>query len=401
LLRLPSLCTFSVVLTQRTRKCLILFHYGVRIFACCCVLSFLIEPSVGRAQQSTITNDWAVEIGCLSDSSPAIGLDGTIYFGDFLGRLWALSAEGKRKWVFGTGLEIISSPAIGADGTIYCGSRDRNLYALRPNGTKLWSFETGGWVDSSPAIADDGTIVFGSWDGTFYALNPAGSKKWGFQTGAAIVSSAAIDRQGRIYFGSHDRKLYAIEADGKKAWEFSTSGPILSSPALDEAGNIYFTSVDGSLYALKPDGVLRWRLRTGGITGASPVIGLEETVYIGVNKQVWAVGCDGKKQWERLATSDEYQQPIEASPVALADRSLGVVSGYGLLIDFDLEWRPNWAFYLYGHGYATPAVGASGSVYIAGAYKQFFSIPAKVPLAKTTWPKFRANPRNTGNVAGM
>jgi hypothetical protein len=122
-------------------------------------------------------------------------------------------------------------------------------------------------------------------------------------------------------------------------------------------------------------------------------------VYVGVNKEIWAVGCDGKKIWERPATTDEYQQPIEASPVALADKTLEVISGYGLLINVDPGWRPNWAFYVYGHGYSTPAVGASGSVYIAGAYKQFFSIPAKVPLARTSWPKFRGNARNTGNVA--
>ena len=50
--------------------------------------------------------------------------DGTIYFGTFNGRLWAVNPNGTKKWVFRAGREIKSSPAIGADGIIYFGCRD-------------------------------------------------------------------------------------------------------------------------------------------------------------------------------------------------------------------------------------------------------------------------------------
>ena len=99
------------------------------------------------------TNEWTLAYNSLSDSSPAIAPDGTIYFGTFDGKLWAVNPDGSRKWVFKAGREIKSSPAVGADGTIYFGCRDRRFYAVRPDGKKKWEFKTGAWVDSSPAIA--------------------------------------------------------------------------------------------------------------------------------------------------------------------------------------------------------------------------------------------------------
>src|SRR5215831_2143620 len=97
-----------------------------------------------------LTNQWTVLIDSTSDSSPAIAPDGTIYFGTWDGKLWALNDDGTRKWVFTAGREIKSSPAIGGDGTVYFGSRDRNFYAVAPDGKKKWSFGADAWIDSSP-----------------------------------------------------------------------------------------------------------------------------------------------------------------------------------------------------------------------------------------------------------
>src|SRR5579862_5952903 len=117
---------------------------------------------------------WTNRLGVLSDSSPAVGPDGTIYAGSFAGNLWALNPSGSVKWKFRAGLEIKSSPAVAADGTIYFGSRDRKIYALTSAGREKWHFDTGAWVDSSAAIGSDGTVYFGSWDKSFYALRPDG-----------------------------------------------------------------------------------------------------------------------------------------------------------------------------------------------------------------------------------
>src|SRR5438309_173854 len=93
-------------------------------------LSALLAVSfaMGRCRATEyLTNDWSLGITTSSQTCPAIGSDGTIYFGTFTGRLWAVRPDGSRQWVFRAGLEIQSSPALGADGTIYFGSRDRKL----------------------------------------------------------------------------------------------------------------------------------------------------------------------------------------------------------------------------------------------------------------------------------
>ena len=102
-----------------------------------------------------------------------------------------------------------SSPAIGTDGTIYVGSWMGYLYALNPNGTLKWRFQTGDSLASSPAIGADGTIYVGSSDNYIYALNPDGKLKWNYQTGDNVASSPAIGADGTVYIGSNDSYLYA------------------------------------------------------------------------------------------------------------------------------------------------------------------------------------------------
>ena len=63
-------------------------------------------------------------------------------------------------WEFKTGGAIgDSSPAIGSDGTVFFGSEDKKLYAINGKSElKLWEFETGGRELYSPSIGTDGTV---------------------------------------------------------------------------------------------------------------------------------------------------------------------------------------------------------------------------------------------------
>ena len=110
---------------------------------------------------------WVKHLGSFFDSCAAIAPDGTVYvtcygylnFKDFSGgKLAAFTPSGVEKWEFKTVSDIKSSPAIGGDGTIYFGGRDRKFHAISPKGREKWSFAVKGWVDSSPAIGADGTI---------------------------------------------------------------------------------------------------------------------------------------------------------------------------------------------------------------------------------------------------
>jgi len=338
------------------------------------------------------TNQWLLPF-VISDSSPAIENDGTIYVGTFLQKLWAVDSNGVTRWQFTTGSEVKSSPAIGPDGTIYFGCRDRKFYAVSPEGKKKWAFTTGGWVDSSPALGRDGTIYFGSWDRHFYALNPDGTRKWQFETGGAIDSSPAVDADENIYFGSHDKKFYSLAPDGRKRWEYATGGQINSSPALNGEGVIYFTSVDGFCYALNRDGGLRWRLKTGGATESSPVIGADGMIYLGVNNFLWTITPEGTKRSE-----NDLLHPIRASPTIVEDNVIYVLFGYGYLVALDADQHTLWFYNLTNPSYASPGIGADGSLYALSLHDAFCALDTHRPLARTPWSKFRANARNTGHV---
>jgi outer membrane protein assembly factor BamB len=356
-----------------------------------CLAMIVCGALIAAAQAPT--NIWTLTFNSMSDSSPAISPDGTIYFGTFDGKLWAGNPDGSRKWVFKAGTEIKSSPAVGADGTIYFGCRDRKFYAVGPDGKKKWAFKTGAWVDSSPAIATDGTIYFGSWDKNLYALKSNGAKAWEFATGGPVVCSPAIGANGTIFFGSHDRKFYALSPDGKKLWEFATGGPIVSSPALDWDGAIYFTSVDGCLYVLENEGRLKWKLNTLAIREGSAVLGTNGMLFQSSNDGVWAITAEGKRVG--FGGTDD----LDGTPAVTADGGVIFVFRGGDLVRHDFWKLSGWRYYLFPCGLASPAIADSGTIYVPTAMTHcLVAIHATSPLAKTPWPKFRGNSRNTGNL---
>jgi outer membrane protein assembly factor BamB len=349
---------------------------------------------VCRAQDGG-TNLWTLKIANQEcDSSPALAPDGTIYQATFDGKLLAVTPQGEIKWTFKAGREIKSSPAVGSDGTIYFGSRDRKFYAVTPQGKLEWTFATGAWVDSSPAIAADGTIYFGSWDKNFYALNPDGSKKWVFVTGGIVDSSPAIGGDGTIYFGSHDKALYALAPDGKLRWSFLTQGQIISSPAVNSDGTIYFSSTDGNLYALDSGGAEKWRLHTGGVTASSPVLDSQGLIYLAVNNFNTAVTKGGTNLWARPSNL-----PIDASPTAVANETVYFSSPWHELLTLGSNGDFNWQLRLDNFPKDSPIIAADGTIYLsAGRFLYAVTTTNSPPLAKSSWPMFRATPQHTGRV---
>ncbi len=165
---------------------------------------------------------WSVNTKGYVNSSPAIALDGTIYVGSHYatkaygvdastlidvgslttGYLNAINPNGTVKWfkdLFGA---VDSSPAVGLDGTIYVGSDDNHVWVLNPNGTVKWVSPTRDYVKSSPALAADGTIYIGSNDGSLYAFNSDGTVKSRFAIGGTVNSSPSIGPAGTLYFAT-------------------------------------------------------------------------------------------------------------------------------------------------------------------------------------------------------
>ena len=322
-------------------------------------------------------------------SSPAIGADGSVYFGANDHNLYALNgATGARRWLFPTGNNIDGSPAIGTDGTIYVGSNDDNLYAIDPNtGAKKWAFTTGFWIESSPVIDGNGTIYIGSDDDNLYAVNSAtGKQYWAYTAQGGISSSPAISADGTtIYVGSWDNNLYAVNAStGKQKWAFTTGSGVSSSPSIGGDGTVYVGSFDNNLYAIDPTtGKQKWAFAATNYIYSSPAISPDgTTVYVGSwDKKLYAVNAStGKQKWAFTTGASIY-----ASPVTGKDGTIYVGSADHLFYAINPTTGTQiWSFDTGGIIYSSAAIGADGTLYFANYNGNCYAISqAMLSLTKS------------------
>lgn len=284
------------------------------------------------------------------------------------------SDTGKLRWEFTTQGGIPSSPAIGADGTVYFGAFDDFLYAIDGSTGKMkWSFLTDFLPESSPSVAADGTIYEGTDGGHVYALTPAGKRKWAFDLGSPCFSSPTIGIDGTVYVGSRAGALFAITPTGKLRWSFRTSNDIDSQPALGKDGSIYFTSENGFLYALSPGGKLKWKYQMGAESNATPAVGDDGTIYAGSNTTLlYAFSPQGKVRWT-FATGDA----LATVPAVTHDMVyVGSATGYFYAIAIPGRKQQSWQWPARGKpaqgAFAFPAgspiISADGTIYIDNFY---------------------------------
>ena len=342
---------------------------------------------------------WQFATGSRIYSSPAIGLEGTVYVGGWDRKVYALDGiTGAPRWEFWAGGEIFASPTVAGDGTVIVGSFDSKIYALDgATGALKWAFLTGGEIRSSAALGLDGTVVVGSTDGKVYALDgQTGAKKWEFRTGGMIYSSAAIGIDGRVFVGSMDSKFYALNGlTGVKLWEYATEGQIVGSPAVGSDGTVYFGSNDKKVYALDGrTGTKRWEFLTGDKVESSPAIGGDGTVYVGSDdNKVYALdGKTGTNRWEFLAGGDV------GSPAVGSDGTVYVGSYDSKLYALDgLSGFKKWHF-LAGDRVYTPVIGPDGTIYVGSWDSNVVAVAtSSAGSAFSAWPMFGQNAQHARN----
>lgn len=297
-------------------------------------------------------------------SSPAIGLDGAIYFGSNNGYFYALNPDGTLKWKsYITGWGIIATPAVGSNGTIYFAVDDEDedeydfcVYALNPDGNLKWKFPTQDWFESCVALAADGTIYCTRWNhdnvdllalnpegelkwqypaawgdpsvganGTIYspgevgiegdyyevlAINPEGTIRWRKETGLAEPSSFAIGADGTIYFTTNFQTVRGFDGNsGDYKWYYEFEGHTDLPPVIDAEGKLYFGTSEGDLYVLNENGGLEWKFQTGMPIKSSPAIGSDGVIYVGVGSLLLALNPDSTFRWSYLTGGQINSSP--------------------------------------------------------------------------------------------
>ncbi|MFZ5517217.1 MAG: PQQ-binding-like beta-propeller repeat protein [Candidatus Zhuqueibacterota bacterium] len=226
------------------------------------------------------TMKWKFTPGRNIETSPMVGQGNIIYLGTGnlvsepyynTGCYYALNADGSIIWEFHTSAFITNySDAIGLDGTIYFVDTQGTLYALNPGGTLKWSTRgkegLKGGEYMSIAMSPDGSIlyVFGE-DSTLNAIDAQNSQLiWQYPIGYDIYSSPLVDCEGNIYFFAREMNQNVIcsaKPDGQLRWKFKGKEAVsliaVSHLHIDKDGNIYFIN-SYQICSLDYDGNLRW-----------------------------------------------------------------------------------------------------------------------------------------------
>ena len=163
------------------------------------------------------TEKWSFAPKGIIGSAPTIDSSGNVILGTTGGAdsnfIESVAADGHVRWAFSLGVGEISSEtsvAIGSDGTVLFGASDGHLYSVDENGGQRWVASIAMGPSSAPAVASDGTIYVATFDHVFRAFAPTGAPLWTVPLGGGATSSPAIGADGTVYVGCDDGKLYAI-----------------------------------------------------------------------------------------------------------------------------------------------------------------------------------------------
>jgi sugar lactone lactonase YvrE len=193
-------------------------------------------------------------------------------------------------WTMDMPYGILSGPAIGPDGTLYFGSfaftQDRNhFYAINPDGTLKWDFLTDEFLanDAGFIVGSDSTIYFGTQGGYIYAITFGGDLRWKYFAGSNVFQYVMnTDLSGNLYFVTGvTGYLHSLNRNGKLNWKVTyESGFLISSPVFSPDGNtIYISGKDNNLYAINLNGTLKWVYQSGKINSI-PLVDNEGNIYV-------------------------------------------------------------------------------------------------------------------------
>jgi outer membrane protein assembly factor BamB len=228
--------------------------------------------------------------------SPAIDeAHGLLYVQDMSATLWAWNVVGDQltpRWSLDLGGSSYSSVAIAPDGTLRTGAGS-DAISVRDNGTSgevLWRYKTEDIIEVSPAVGADGTMVIGSNDPFEYAIDADGTLRWKFRKDSQTYGSPAVTPDGRAVFGDHTGRLHVVDlasgretatAVGELKQGPSRSAGIWTSPVIDRNGSLYFGTRLGHIYGFNAMGALLFDIFIDETVDSYPALAFDGLLVIG------------------------------------------------------------------------------------------------------------------------
>ncbi|TDI71901.1 MAG: hypothetical protein E2O85_01420, partial [Bacteroidetes bacterium] len=256
-------------------------------------------------------------------SSPVVGNNEDVFVTSEDGRLYGFDSNGHPLWTaYNTGSALRSSPTLGVEGALYFGDAGGRVHAVSSfNGQPL----SGSWpvnvtleaIITPPVIAEDRTIFVASGNGYVYSLSPDGSILWqsSENIGSVMVGMAIIEKSvsvslpaggeeivsvNIIYAVSNSGFIYAISGtDGSVLWKELLSGPLRSGPIVGSDGTIYIgtstglVALNGEIDAFTP----RLRFVYPADDVGTPAIDSNEVVYFVNRTRVNAINPNNTPIW--------------------------------------------------------------------------------------------------------
>jgi len=301
--------------------------------------------------------------------APAVGTDGEIYLLEY-SKLVVFNADGtfRAEQVMNTG-GMADGVAL-SDKRLYteCARGGACSWLRDTDADAVWTITEGPFL-AAPLIEQDGTVL---WGGNRLVAsgdtNPL--MKWVFPSGsstareedrrepAAMSGDEAVHIQGlaaasdgTIYVCG-DSGIMAFDTTGRKQWEVDVPTAPRREPVVARDGTIYFASEDHHLHALHPDGKRAWTVGTMSAIG-QPLLGSSGTIFFTDAKYLRAVDSQGHDRW-RIALDEDV--------------------------------------------WGSPTLSSDGILYVATLKGTLYAIPVGEGLMQSSWPKFQANVRNSGQA---
>ena len=327
---------------------------------------------------------WVFRAGLVANS-PAVGADGSLYFGSLDGNLYALDPDGAELWRADFG-QISGIPALDEAGTVYAGAAspiEEMFYAFDRYGRIRWAYHVEFYViESSPIVGPDGSIYLAASNpqtagGALVALNPDGSERWRYDVGSRVSFSPSLGPDGTVYVGAGNGNLYAVDPDGRLKWEKSLL-TVTSSAAVGDDGTIYL-GTGASYQALNPaDGSPIWAFSpVDGEADSTPAMGAGGRVYLtSSDNEIYTLNPDGTRAWTFAAEQEGEREVHFSSPVTLdGARVLYAGTREGELFAVNPDGTLRWRLYLPEGGMVLvgPAIGADGTLYV-GAGSNLYAV---------------------------